>query len=259
MEMIRCTSEGAVARVTLVRADMHNAFNAQMVAELTQVFRKIGESRDIRLVLLDAEGASFSAGADLNWMAEMKQATAEENRADSLRMAEMFETINHLPQPLIAVVQGAALGGGVGLTAVADYVVAFDTAVFGFSEVLIGLVPAVISPYVVAKIGESQARAWFLSGTRFSADHARRIGLVHEVISRKDLDERLPFLRDEFLKAAPYATRKAKELIFNIKGKGLSEVKEYTASLIAELRVGDEGQEGISALMDKRKPRWVEE
>ena len=246
-----------VARVKLNRPEIHNAFNEELIAELTETFRQLEADDAVRLIVLSGEGKSFCAGADLSWMGKMKDYSVEENLADSLMLADMFHTINATTKPVIAAVQGAAMGGGVGLVAVCDYVLADTAAKFGLTEVRLGLVPAAISPFVIAKMGESHARATFLSGERFSAKAAMRFGLVHEVT--EELPERLDEVIAEHLKAGPQAVREAKKLIADVLAMQGNPAKQrsHTAEVISRLRVSDEGQEGMSALLEKRKPEWV--
>lgn len=255
--------KSGLATVTLNRPDVHNAFHDGLIAELTGVFEMLSKDAGVRVVLLTGEGKSFSAGADLHWMKSMKGYSREENRQDALKMARMFEHMHRCTKPILAKVRGNALGGGAGLVAVCDYVMADADARFGFTEVRLGLVPAVISPYVIAKIGESHARAWFLSGGVFGANLAQMMGLVHEVVPADALDMTAQLRVREFLKAAPQAARHAKELIYKtVRGGPVADadkeekLAEDNATLIASLRTGNEGQEGMGALLEKRKPKW---
>ena len=253
--------ERGVFKVTFNRPELRNAFNDEMIEELIALFSSIREREDVRLVLLEGKGKSFSAGADLNWMKKMKEYSSEENKKDSEKLADLFNVMNTLPQPLIALVRGHTLGGGTGILSVCDYVLAEESSKFGFTEVRLGLVPAVISPFVIAKIGESQARAYFLSGEIFKADVALRMGLVHKVVGSDVFDEECERLMSEFLKAGPKATKVAKELIFKVKslssmGKK-DDLTDYTCQTIATIRAGEEGQEGMKALLQKEKASWV--
>jgi methylglutaconyl-CoA hydratase len=252
-----------VATVTIKRPDVHNAINQQVIDELVGIMLKLKRAKDVRLVVLTGEGRSFSAGADLEWMKSMKNFSMSKNMAESRKLAMLYKEINDFTKPVIAKVQGGALGGGAGLVAVCDYVLASKDAVFAFSEVRLGIVPAVISPFVIAKIGESHARALFLSGMRFTAERAKEIGLVHEVASADALDKRLDQVVKEFLKAAPEATMEAKQLILDVMEmkqdkKDDKALMEFTCKTIARLRVSKEGQEGMEALLAKRDPYWVE-
>lgn len=247
-----------VATITMNRPELHNAFNDEMITELIKCFRELEVNPKIRLVVLTGAGKSFCAGADLNWMKRMKDYSFAENLADSQNLAELFTVINQFSKPTIARMNGAALGGGAGLIACCDYVIAIDTALIGFTEVRLGLLPAVISPFVIAKIGESHARATFLSGVRFDMLRATRMGLVHQISSFDKLDEDLELLVKEYLMAAPEATVNAKKLITEVvKASTISEARNFTCDLISKVRSGAEGQEGMSALLEKRKASWL--
>ena len=250
-----------VVYLTLNRPEIHNAFNDELIAELTGRVAELNRDENIRLVVLSGAGKSFCAGADLNWMKSMKDYSLAENIRDSERLNALFATISACPVPVIGLVNGSALGGGSGLVSVCDYVLAVESAKFGFTEVRLGLVPAVISPYVMDKIGARNARAWFLSGERFDAWVARDINLVDAVVPDEELPERGQAVIDGFLKAAPGAQRHAKILIREVerlKINGHEAVAEYTTRLIANLRVSEEGQEGMGALLEKRKPSWLD-
>lgn len=246
-----------VARITLTRAEVHNAFNEALIAELTAALDGIAHDARVRVVVLAAQGHSFSAGADLNWMKAMAGYSRAENLEDARRLARLMHTLNALPQPTIALVQGPAYGGGVGLAACCDVVIAVEEAKFCLSEVKLGLIPAVISPYVVAKIGEAAARRYFLTAEAFSAWQAERLGLVHEVVDRGALEARGRQVVDALLKGGPLAQRAAKDLVFAVAGRPVDEgLIEETAKRIADLRASDEGREGIAAFLEKRKPDW---
>lgn len=242
-----------VKEVWLNRPDLHNAFNAELIEEIISLFQNF---KDERLIILSGRGASFCAGADLNWMKAMKDYSKEENLKDSKRLAKMFSTINECDVPVIARVNGHALGGGVGLVAVCDYVVAVKEALMGFTEVRLGLIPAVISPYCLSKVGESAGRAWMLSGERFSADRAQNMGLVHEVVEKDKLDEKINEIKNRFLMAGPEASKEAKKLIRGVM-KNLKASEDFACGMIAERRVSSEGQEGMKALLEKSKPSWI--
>jgi methylglutaconyl-CoA hydratase len=250
------TDDRGVAFVTLNRPDIHNAFNAELIQSLTKLFIDLEKNDSLRLVLLTGEGKSFCAGADLNWMKQMKNYSDDENYQDSLALAKMFQVINNFSKPVLGRVNGAALGGGLGLVSVCDYVLAVKSAKFGFTEVQLGLIPAVISPFVIAKIGESNARAYFLSGERFSTQLAYEIGLVHQICPLDDLDTSTERLIDKFLKAGPKAAVKAKSLVKNILELPADQITDYTCKAISKARVETEGQEGMTALLEKRAPRW---
>lgn len=251
-----------VVRISLNRPEIHNAFNDELINELADLFHQMNEDDSVRLVVLTGEGRSFCAGADLNWMKSMVNYSEEENYRDSRNLSRLFEKINIFNKPVIGRINGAALGGGVGVVSVCDYVVAAERAKFGLTEVRLGLVPAVISPYVIAKIGESNARATFLSGVRFDANKAKELGLVHEVVPSEKLDEAINKTIDEYLKAGPQAAQIAKTLVRNViqlSSKNGEEVIDYTCRTIAQARTSTEGQEGMNALLEKRTPVWQAE
>lgn len=245
-----------VAWVRLNRPEVHNAFNPVMMSELISVFEGIRKHEEIRVAVMTGQGKSFCAGADLNWMREIIDYSFEQNLEESKLLAELHYKIFTLPKPTIAMVNGAAIGGGTGLLSVCDFALSSDQAKFGLSEVKIGLVPAVISPYVVRKIGESTARQYFLTGRRISAAKACEIGLVNEVVAHEQLESKVEDLIQVLLTCGPEAIACCKELLFAIPRMGLEEAKHYTARMIAELRISDEGQEGIAAFLEKRKPAW---
>ena len=257
MHKVQIDNRG-IAKVTLCRPELHNAFNDELINDLINCFLELEANENIRLVVLTGEGKSFCAGADLNWMKRMKDYSFEENLADTQKLAELFTVINNFKKPTIARVNGSALGGGAGLIACCDYVLAVDTAQIGFTEVRLGLVPAVISPFVIAKIGESHARATFLSGVRFNVPKAASMGLVHQISSFDKIDEDLEVLVKEFLQAAPTAAVIAKELIANVVRKNSTEAaRDYTCELISNVRKSNEGQEGMTAILEKRKANWL--
>lgn len=246
-----------VARITLTRAELHNAFNEALIAELTAALDGVGRDPRVRVVILAAQGRSFSAGADLNWMKAMSGYSRAENVEDARRLARLMRTLNTLPKPTVALVQGSAYGGGVGLVACCDIVIAVEEAKFCLSEVKLGLIPAVISPYVVAAIGEAAARRYFLTAESFSAWEAHRLGLVHEVVERGALESQGRQTVDALLEGSPEALRAAKSLVFDVAGRPVDdELIEVTANRIADLRASDEGREGITAFLEKRKPSW---
>ncbi len=250
----------AVARVTLTRPDVHNAFDASTIAELRTTFAALSREAptDLRVVVLAGDGPSFCAGADIAWMRAAMQLDVEGNEQDAMAMADMFETIDSCPVPVIARVQGAALGGGMGLCAVSDVVIAESGARFGFTETRLGILPAVIAPFVIAKIGESQARALFPGGRRFDAVRAQRIGLVHEVVEGDAaLDAAVETAVADVLAAGPTAARAAKAIVREVRGLGHGAAKWHTARVIARQRVSAEAREGFSAFDEKRRPAWV--
>ncbi len=251
---------GAVARVTLARPDVHNAFDARLIAELRSTFAQLARERptDLRVVVLAGDGPTFCAGADIDWMRAAMALDTEGNEQDAMAMADMFEALDTCPVPVIARVQGAALGGGMGLCAVADVVIAESGARFGFTETRLGILPSVISPFVIAKIGESHARALFPGGRRFDATRAARIGLVHEIVEGPDaLDAAVDAAVADVLAAGPTAARAAKAIVREVRGLGHGSAKWHTARVIARQRTSDEAQEGFRAFVEKRRPAWA--
>ncbi len=246
--------EQGVVEVWLNRPELHNAFNAELIEEMIQTFEAF---KDERLIILSGRGASFCAGADLNWMKAMKNYSREENFQDSKKLAKMFSTINDCNIPVIGRINGHALGGGVGLVCVCDHVIATEEALMGFTEVRLGLIPAVISPYCLSKIGESNARSWMLSGERFNALEAKRMGLVHDVVAvGSELDAKVEEIKKRFLAAGPIATKEAKKLVREVV-KNLKNSEDYTCQMISARRISEEGQEGMRALLEKDKPNWM--
>jgi methylglutaconyl-CoA hydratase len=250
--------EGAVARLRLNRPQLHNAFDATVIAALTGALESVAATPDVRVVVIEGEGASFSAGADLNWMRGMASASEDENRRDALALARLMRTLDELPRPTIARVHGAAFGGGVGLVACCDIAIASSNAKFGLTESRLGLLPAVISPYVVEAIGPREARRWFATAELFDAATAHRIGLLHDVVADEAaLDAAVQRQVDLLLRAGPVAAAEAKQLVRRVVGHAdRDRHDEDNADLIARLRVSPEGQEGIGAFLDKRKPAW---
>lgn len=257
MATVDVTNAGPVARVTLNRPEVRNAFNETLIEELTAWADSVEAGSHTRVAILQGAGKVFCAGADLTWMSKMVGYTKEENVRDARAAGRMFDALNAIPIPLVGRVHGAALGGGAGLAAVCDIVVAAEDALFGFTEAKLGIVPAVISPFTVAKIGASAARELFVSAARFSAMRAREIGLVHRVVPQADLDETIDAIVADLLTSAPGAIAGAKELIARISYKDPSVVGEITAETIARHRVSPEGQEGMRAFLEKRKAPWA--
>ncbi|WIO74721.1 enoyl-CoA hydratase/isomerase family protein [Porticoccaceae bacterium LTM1] len=246
-----------VATVTLNNADKHNAFDDVIIAELDRQFAALAENDDVRVVILAAEGRSFSAGADLGWMKRMATYSYDENLRDATALAEMLRKLNYMPQPTIARVQGAAFGGAVGLVSCCDMAVGSTRASFCLSEVKIGLIPATISPYVINAIGQRAARRLFTTAERFDAKTALQLNLLSKVVDEEDLDTELEWMVDSLLANSPQAIRAAKQLVFNVANKEFSgELMEYTSEQIAAIRVSEEGQEGLQAFLEKRKPSW---
>jgi methylglutaconyl-CoA hydratase len=249
-----------VANVTLARPEVHNAFDASVIAELRAAFLALSREAptELRAVVLDGEGPSFCAGADIAWMRAAMSLDVEGNEHDAMAMADMFEAIDTCPVPVIARVHGAALGGGMGLCAVADHVIAESGTKFGFTETRLGILPAVIAPFVVAKIGESHARALFPGGRRFDALRAQRIGLVHEVVEGdRALDDALATAVDDVLAAGPAAVRAAKAIVREVRGLSHGAAKWHTARVIARQRVSAEAREGFAAFDERRRPAWA--
>ena len=246
MSALRIERDGEVLRITLARPESRNAFDAALIAELSEAFVDVGPSR---AVVLSGEGASFCAGADVEWMRASVDLDREANVADATALRRMLEAIDGCPAPVVASVHGHAFGGGVGLVAVSDVVVAEPGTVFAFSEVKLGIVPAVISPFALRKIGESAARRFFVTGERFDAETALRIGLVHQVTS--DREAAVEHVLGELRTAGPRAARHAKRLVLD-RPEGAE-----TARLIAERRASDEGQEGLRAFLERRRPSWA--
>lgn len=249
--------EGAVEYLTLNRPDVRNAFNERVIAELADWARGAAEDDGLRAVVVSGAGKVFSAGADAEWMARMAGYSQQENLEDATKAASMFRAINNLSCAVIGRIHGAALGGGSGLAAVCDIVVSSDTAIYGFTETKLGILPAMISPFVLPKIGMSAARELFLTGMRFSAARARELGLVHAVVPETQLDETVQRYVDEILSAAPTAVAAAKRLLPQVWGQRPEDVSALTASAIAAQRVSAEGQEGLRAFLEKRKPGWT--
>ena len=252
------TSEG-VLRVTLNRPEVRNAFNSQLIEELLTTFQGIadGTPGGIRAVVLSGAGQSFCAGADVNWMRASLDFTHEQNVEDATHMADMFDQINSCPVPVIGRIHGAALGGGVGLAAVCDIVVAAEDVVWAFSEAKLGIAPAVISPYVLAKIGRSHARALFFTAERFDSRRAWQIGLAHVIVPASQLDVEVDRLLLEIKSSSAQAIARAKQLISAMPALAPLEAKERTVQAIAALRVSSDGQEGLRAFLEKRKPEWA--
>lgn len=260
LRLERSGPNDAVARVTLTRPDVHNAFNATLIAELRRTFATLAreEPTALRVVILAGAGPSFSAGADIDWMRAAMHLGVEDNEQDAMAFADTLEAIDTCPVPVIARVQGAALGGGAGLCAVSDLVIAEVGAKFGFTETRLGILPAVISPFVIAKIGESHARALFPGGRRFDAVRAHRIGLVHEVVDGVDaLDAAVDQAVADILASGPTAVRAAKAIVREVRGLGHGSTKWHTARVIARQRVSEEAQEGFRAFTEKRRPAWA--
>ena len=249
-----------VAQVTLNNPDKHNAFDDQMIIELTNAFNALAANANVRIMLLKSEGKSFSAGADLDWMKRMASYSYQQNLNDARALAAMLKVLHQMPIPTIARVQGAAFGGAVGLISCCDIALASSNASFALSEVKIGLVPSTISPYVIAAIGERHAKRYFVTAERFDANTALQIELVHEAVEKSLLDDKVEQLVTAILSNGPEAVAVAKQLIFAVSGKPIdSKLIEHTCEVIAGIRVSAQGQEGLSAFLDKRKPNWLKD
>jgi methylglutaconyl-CoA hydratase len=249
---------GRIARVWFDRPEVRNAFNALMIGELRESLRTLAGDDEIRVVVLSGKGPSFCAGADLAWMREGSRFTREENLRETLDLAECLHDLYALPKPTVARVNGPAIGGGTGFLAACDIAVASTEARFGLSEVKIGVVPAAISPYVLRRIGESRARQYSLTGERFDGLRAEAIGLVNAAVPAAELDAKVEAIVSSLLSSGPEALAKAKELITRVPGMTFEEAKRYTAEMIASLRTSAEAREGMSAFLEKRKPKWSE-
>lgn len=258
MAALKQTQTGAVLTITLARPEVRNAFNDAVIAELTQAFAQVAQRDDVRAVVLAAEGLSFCAGADLNWMARMADYSHAENLADAAALAEMLQAIYTCPKPTVARVQGDVFAGGMGLVAACDMAVSVDTASFCLSEVKLGLVPATISPYVVRAMGERAARRYFLTAERFSAAQALHMGFVHEVVAAEQLDATVEHLLGALLQAGPLAVRTCKTLLQEVAGAAIdSALIARTVQHIADIRSSAEGREGVQSFLQKRKPAWL--
>lgn len=256
MPSVLVEHDGPVLRLTLNRPEVRNAFDEEMIQTLSAAALQAGEDRTIRAIVLAGKGKAFCAGADIGWMAKAIAYSRQENLSDAEDLARLLERLDTLPVPVIGRIQGSALGGGVGLAAICDIAIAAEDAVFALSEVKLGILPAVVAPYVLRKIGISAAREFFLTGARFDAARAREIGLVHEVVTASDLDVAVSRRVDEVLTAGPDGIAKAKALIREIAGVHPEDVIGITTNAIASQRVSEEGQEGLRAFLEKRKPSW---
>jgi len=246
-----------IAYITLNRPEIHNAFNDTMISELTEVFKDLNYQDDIRVIILTGKGKSFCAGADLKWMKKMKDFSYEENLEDSLALSKMFYKMYSIKKPTICLVNGAAIGGGTGLVAVCDIAIAEVHAKFSFSEVKLGLVPACISPYVVKKCGEGHCREFFLTGERLTAEKACRARLVNFVVPFDEMDEFAEKITKQLITSGPEAIGMCKDLLSKVPEMNLKKAGEYTADVISKMRISDEGQEGMNAFFEKRKPDWT--
>ena len=257
-QFLQLEQQNQVATVWINRAELHNAFNTQVIEELHACFQSLNQRNDVRVVILAGRGKSFSAGADLNWMKRASGFTEEENRADARKFAGMLRALSDMSKPTVARVQGAALGGGTGLAAACDMAVASLDAQFATSEVKFGIIPAVISPYVLRAIGPRHALRYFQSGERFSAQRALEMGLVTEVCEREQLDATIAQLIETLIGGAPLAQKAAKDLIAAVDGHPINDdISEETAQRIARQRATSEAKDGIAAFLEKRTPAWL--
>ena len=257
VELLHLAREGAVATLTLNRPELRNAFNAALIAQITEALDMIARDADMRVLVLQGAGPSFCAGADIGWMRDSLDYSYEENLADAERLDAMFDALSRLPLAVVGKIHGAALGGGVGLAACCDIVIAAEDAQFGFTEVRLGLLPAVIARYVVPRIGPGHARALFVGGQRFGSDHARLIGLAHEVVPPDQLDQTVSKTIEGLLCCGPQAIAAAKELVQAVVALPDAQARQYVIEAIATARTGHEGQEGLQAFLEKRPPSWA--
>ncbi len=254
---IHTETTNAVYRITLNRPDIRNAFNDTMINELTDAFEKLKRMQEVRVVVLGGAGKVFCAGADIHWMKKMVAYTFDDNFRDAVKLSALLDLMYNCTRPIVAKVQGAAIGGGTGLVAVSDIPIAASDTVFSFSEVRIGLVPACISPYVLKKVGEARSTEFFITGERLSAERVCDAGLVSRVVPLEELDAEVEKMVSRLLRNGPKAMRMCKDLVRKVPDMPVSEMKAYTARAIADLRVSDEGQEGMTAFFEKRKPKWA--
>lgn len=258
MNALTTTQQGAVLTLTLSRPDVRNAFNDDVIAEITAALHDAATRADVRAVVLAAEGPAFCAGADLNWMRRMADYTREENLADAANLAEMLRVMVECPKPTVARVQGDVFAGGMGLVAACDMAVSVDTATYCLSEVKLGLIPATISPYVIRSMGARAAHRYFLTAERFSAAEAHRIGFVHEVVSADQLDAKVAELTQALSNASPNAVRSCKRLLQEVAGRDIeAPLIAMTVESIADIRASREGKEGVQSYLQKRKPSWL--
>src|SRR5579862_4937313 len=257
--MLKVDIQKPIASVLLDRPDVHNAFNDELVARVTDTFTELGAREDVRVIVLGGNGKSFCSGADLNWMKRMVQYTREQNLEDARAVGRMYLAIARCPKPVIARVHGPALGGGAGLVAACDIAVAIESVQFGFTEVKLGIIPAIIAPFVIARVGPGRAREFFITGERFLAPVAMNIGLIQHVASHElALDALIDSKISQILTSAPGAVAAAKELVFGVSSRTLENAIDYAAEAIATARAGAEGQAGMQAFLERQKPPWIE-
>jgi methylglutaconyl-CoA hydratase len=256
-DLILLHHDGPVATITMARPDVHNAFNEHLIGQLHDAFRSLGSDDGVRVIVLAGEGKSFSAGADLDWMRRAANFSEDENLRDAAAAAALWRAVAECPKPVVARVHGNAFGGGAGLVAASDIAVAAESAMFGFTEVRLGLLPATVAPHAIEKIGLGRALSLFLTGERFDAQRALAIGLVHQIVPPEQLDVAVGAIVDQLLAGGPNALRACKELVRRVAFADRAKIDEYTAALIASARAGDEGREGVGAFLEKRKPGWA--
>ncbi|MCW2923512.1 MAG: enoyl-CoA hydratase/isomerase family protein [Thermoleophilia bacterium] len=256
---VRVERNDSVTSVILARPEVRNAFGPRLIEELGATFTELSHDPDTRVIVMCGDGGSFSAGADINWMRETVSYTRQQNVEDATRLALMLEAIKRCDKPVVCRVHGHAIGGALGLLATSDYVVAAEDTVFAFSEVKLGIVPAVISPFVLRRIGLSHARALFITGERFTSERAERMGLAHVIVPKDGLDAEIDRVVGELLTAAPGAITVAKHLASEVAFRDPREVMMHTAETIASKRTDEEGQEGLTAFLEKRRPSWMDE
>ena len=257
-QAIRISAQGGIATVVLSRPDVRNAFNDEVIAELSQAFIQLGDDPQVRAIVLMAEGPAFCAGADLNWMRRMADYSREENEQDAEKLAFMLRTIYECPKPTIARVQGDVYAGGMGLVACCDMAVSVDTANYCLSEVKLGLIPATIGPYVIRAMGPRASHRYFLTAERFSAQQAQRIGFVHEVVPADQLDATVSTWVQALLAASPNAIKECKKLVQYVADRDITRLLiDHTVKAIADIRASDEGKEGVQSFLNKRKPNWL--
>ena len=257
-QAIRISAQGGIATVVLSRPDVRNAFNDEVIAELSQAFIQLGDDPQVRAIVLMAEGPAFCAGADLNWMRRMADYSREENEQDAEKLAFMLRTIYECPKPTIARVQGDVYAGGMGLVACCDMAVSVDTANYCLSEVKLGLIPATIGPYVIRAMGPRASHRYFLTAERFSAAEARRIGFVHEVVPADQLDATVSTWVQALMAASPNAIKECKKLVQYVADRDITRLLiDHTVKAIADIRASDEGKEGVQSFLNKRKPAWM--
>jgi methylglutaconyl-CoA hydratase len=255
---IEVQKERNIATIFLNRPDVHNSMNEKLMSELTSSFKELSKDEKIRVIVLTGKGKSFCAGADLNWMKSMVEYSMKENIADSKILLNLYEEIYSCPKPVIAHVNGHAFGGGIGLFAACDIVIAIPDCKFAFSEVKLGIIPAVISTYIVRRIGLSNMKRLFLTGERFDSDYAKEIGLVDFVVPKKEIDKKVQKYVEILLSSGHQAIVEVKKLVDACEKMDLDKYKEHTVKKISQLRISDEGQEGINAFLEKKKPKWSE-